>query len=87
MALDNFIPKNNMAECNLCSKFHRETVTCEKFKGWIPQEKPVGVCPDFEPDEEQMRQQEEWNRKIRKMVDEMVANSKNQTQEEKQKEI
>ena len=49
MALDNFIPKNNMAECNRCRKFCRETVTCEKYQRRISKEKPVGMCPDFEP--------------------------------------
>ena len=52
MALDNFIPKNNMAECNKCRKFKRETITCEKYPEWIPRQKPVGKCPNFEPKEE-----------------------------------
>ena len=44
-------PKNDMAQCNRCRKFHRETITCEKYREWIPREKPVGNCPDYEPKE------------------------------------
>lgn len=50
--IDNFIPKNDMAECNRCKKY-RGKFTCEKFHEWIPRQKPVGMCPDFEPKEEQ----------------------------------
>lgn len=50
---DNFIPKNNMVECNYCRKFRRETVSCEKYPEWIPRQKPTGRCPDYEPEEKQ----------------------------------
>ena len=51
--IDNYIPvlKNEMAECNKCRKFRRETVTCEKYPEWIPRQKPKGHCPDYEPKE------------------------------------
>ncbi len=51
--VDNFIPKNNMAECNRCRKFRRKTITCEVHQEWIPRQKPVGRCPYFEPMEGQ----------------------------------
>ena len=35
--VDNFIPKNNMAECNRCRKFRRKTITCEVHQEWIPE--------------------------------------------------
>ena len=81
MALDNFIPKNNMAECNLCKKFHRETVSCEKYPEWIPRQKPVGECPDYEPDEEKVKEHEAWVRKVKEMTDAMVARSKKEKEE------
>ena len=49
MALDNFIPKNDMAQCNKCKKFRKETLTCALYQKWIPREKPVGKCLNFEP--------------------------------------
>ena len=52
MALDNFIPKNAMEECNKCRKYHKGKFNCEKYPEWIPRQKPVGNCPDFEPKEQ-----------------------------------
>lgn len=47
--MDNFIPKNNMMECNKCRKFCKKTITCEVYPEWLPRQKPVGKCPYFEP--------------------------------------
>lgn len=49
--MDYFIPKNDMAECNKCRKYRKGMFTCEKYPEWIPRQKPVGKCPDFEPKE------------------------------------
>lgn len=75
MALDNFIPKNNMAECNLCRKFNKETITCEKYPEWIPGQKPVGHCKDYEPDEQKVKELEAWKQEVRRMTDAMAARS------------
>ena len=46
------IPKNAMEECNKCRKHHKGKFNCEKYPEWIPRQKPVGNCPDFEPKEQ-----------------------------------
>lgn len=50
MALDNFIPKNTMAQCNKCRKY-RGMFTCEVYPDWIPEEVTDKGCPDYEPKE------------------------------------
>lgn len=56
MALDNFVPRNAMVECNSCRKFRRATITCEVYQKWIPREKPVekpgNICRYYEPEEQ-----------------------------------
>lgn len=79
--VDGFVPKNDMAQCNLCRKFKKETITCQKYGEWIPKQKPVGACPDFEPDEQKVKEQEAWKKEVRKMTDEMVARAKNRQPE------
>ncbi len=38
MALDNFIPKNTVKECNRCKHHILGTVTCKAFPNRIPDE-------------------------------------------------
>lgn len=83
MALDNFIPKNNMAECNTCRKFRKETISCEKYMEWIPRQKPVGYCEDYEPDEQKVKEQEAWEKQVKKMVAEMVARAEERKRQQK----
>jgi len=83
MALDNFIPKNDMAECNLCRKFHKETITCEKYQEWIPRQKPVGHCEDYDPDEQKVKEKEEWLRNFKKEMAEKAAHFKAQKETDK----
>ena len=75
--VDGFIPKNEMAQCNLCRKQSSEKpFTCEVYPDWIPKQKPVGTCPYYEPDEQKVKEHEEWKRKVREMTDAMAARSR-----------
>ena len=72
--VDGFIPKDEMAQCNLCRKQSSEKpFTCEVYPDWIPKQKPVGTCPYYEPDEQKVKEQEAWEVEVKKMVAEMVA--------------
>ena len=52
MALDNFIPKNAVKQCNKCKKRKDFTITCQKYPTRIPHEVLVGEnCPEFESKE------------------------------------
>lgn len=82
MALDNFIPKNSVKLCNKCRKKSLEKpFTCQVYPEWIPDEMLTGDCPDFELDEQKVKEQEAWKREVRKMTDEMVARAKKRQSE------
>ena len=72
MALDNFIPKSNTGKCLDCKKY-RKMFTCEIYPKWIPDEAMDSDCPDYELDEQKVKEQEARKAEVRKMVAEMVA--------------
>ena len=49
--------------------------------GMDSQTEASGACPDFEPDEQKVKEQEAWKKEVRKMTDEMVARAKNRQPE------
>lgn len=52
MALDNFIPKNTVKQCNKCKHLRAKTASCKRYPDWIPDEVLTGEeCPEFEPKE------------------------------------
>ena len=83
--IDGFIPRNEAAECNLCKRFQQETISCEKYPAGIAEQKPVGHCPFYDPDEQKVAEHEVWKREVKKIVEQMVARSQGPKETETQK--
>lgn len=82
--VDGFIPRNAVKLCNLCGKQSSEKpFTCEVYPDWIPDEMLTGDCPDYEQDEQKVKEQEAWEAEVKKMVAEMVARAEEKKRSQK----